>query len=196
MAVQDIIVSPATIWYASVGTALPDETSIAVGASWGGSWTNLGYTLEPVQVSLDTETFSLTVEQMTIPVRQIRTAVNISFSTTLAELTGENLALVTDGTKVTTAAGVGQKGFDEITVNAGKTNVSLYAFGIEGVRVTNANVRVPVRIFIPRGSITTNGDISFAKGAGVGIPVVITALADTSNGTGLVIHNVTAPATS
>lgn len=195
MAVQDIIVSPASIWYAPVGTAVPDETTVAVGASWGGSWTNLGYTLEPIQVSLETETFSLTVEQLTIPVRQIRTAMNISFSTVLAELTGTNLALVTDGTKVTMAAGVGQKGFDEITVDAGKTDVSLYAFGIEGVRVTNTNVRVPVRVFIPRGSIVSDGDITFAKGAGVGVPVKITALADVSNGTGLVIHNVTAPAT-
>lgn len=196
MAVQDIIVSPASIWYAPVGTAVPDETTVAAGASWGANWTNLGYTLEPVRVALEAETFDLTVEQLTIPVRTIRTAVNISFSTTLAELTGANLALVMDGTKTTTAAGAGQKGYDEITVDAGKADVSLYAFGIEGVRVGNTNARLPVRLFIPRGSITTSGELTFAKGAGVGVPVVIKALADVSAGTGLLIHNVTAPASS
>ena len=36
MAVGDIIISPATVWYAPVATALPDGTSVAYGAAWGG----------------------------------------------------------------------------------------------------------------------------------------------------------------
>ena len=41
MAVTDILVSPAKIWYSPLATALPDETSVAAGASWGAGWIDL-----------------------------------------------------------------------------------------------------------------------------------------------------------
>ena len=189
MPVQDIIVSPAKLWYGPVGETLPDETTVAPGASWGGTWKSLGYTLEPVAINFEVETFDLTVEQKISRVRTVRTLLNAGFTTVLAELTGDNLALVMDATKSTTAAAANQHGFDEIKMKGDKTDVSLYAFGIEGVRVTDANVRLPVRIFFPRASITTNGEMTFSKGAGAGIPVVVSAF-DDANGDTVIVHNV------
>ena len=198
MAVTDILVTPATIYYAPVGEALPDESSIDYGEAWGGNWVNLGYTLEPVALSYETETFELEVEQITLPVRRVRTKETVMIETALAEMTGANLALVVDGTVTTTAAGVGQVGFDEILAG-GSVDLSEYAWGFEGFRVTSANVRLPVRMFLYRGNAVLNGQLTFAKGAGVGIPIQIKALPDTTQDAGeqiLVIHNVTAVATT
>jgi len=72
---------------------------------------------------------------------------DVLFSVVMAEFTGTNIKLATDGTLVTIPAASGQAGRNEITVLASKVDVSLYAFGIEGVRVTDTNVRLPVRIF-------------------------------------------------
>ena len=198
MAVTDILVTPATIYYAPVGEALPDESSIDYGEAWGGNWVNLGFTLEPVALSYETETFELEVEQITLPVRRVRTKETVMIETSLAEMTGANLALVVDGTVTTTAAGVGQVGFDEILAG-GSVDLSEYAWGFEGFRVTSANVRLPVRMFLYRGNAVLNGQLTFAKGAGVGIPIQIKALPDTTQDAGeqiLVIHNVTAVATT
>lgn len=195
MAVTDIIASPASIWYAPVGTTLPDETTIAYGASWGGTWVNLGYTLEPITVNMTTERFDLMVQQLLVPVRSVRTLTDVMLETTLAEFSGTNLALVTDGTKTTTAAGASQKGYDEITVDAADASMSLYAFGIEGVRIHSSNAQLPVRVFLPRATIALNGAMQFAKDAGAGLPVQIKALVDPASTTCMIIHNVTAPTT-
>lgn len=195
MAVSDIIVSPATIWYAPVGEALPAVNTIDAGEAWGGNWASLGYTLEPISLSLETATFDLFVEQLTVPVRTIRTQVDALLKTKLAEFTGVNLKLAMDGTLTTTAPGAAQVGYDSIVMNATKTDVSLFAVGIEGVRVSNANARLPVRIFLHRASIVLSGDVEFAKGAGVGIPITIKALADAATNAAMTIQNVTAPFT-
>jgi hypothetical protein len=196
MAVKDptnIIASPATIWYAPVGEALPNASSIAAGAAWGGNWKELGYTLEPVAIKVDTSTFELMVQQLLVPVRRLRTQTAIVLSTKLAEFTGDNLKLVTDGTLTVQTPTASLVGMDTVTVDASKTDMSLYAFGIEGVRVHSTNARLPVRLFVPRASLALKGDIAFANNAGVGLAVEITALADVSASTVLTIHNVTAP---
>ena len=40
--VADLIVGPARVFYAPVGEALPDESSIGYGDAWGGNWTEVG----------------------------------------------------------------------------------------------------------------------------------------------------------
>ena len=193
MAASDVLVSPATVWYAPVGTPLPNVSTVLAGAAWTAPWVNLGYTLEPTNLNMAVTPFDLFVQQLTVPLRTIRTQVDVMLETVMAEFTANTLKLATDGTVVTTAAGAGASGRDEITVLANKVDVSLFAFGIEGIRVTDANVRLPVRIFIPRGSATQNGPIVFAKDAGIGIPLQFKAFAD-NTGVALIIHNVTAPA--
>ena len=195
MAASDVLVSPAYIWYAPVGEPLPSPDTIAGGAAWGGNWKNLGYTLEPVSVNLDTQTFKLYVQQLLAPLRITRVEQQLAFESTLAEMTGQNLALAFDGTITTTAAGPAVAGKDTIIVKGDKVDVSVYAVGIEGLRVTDANVRVPVRFFFGKASITLNGPLAFAKDAGAGIPVHIDGLVDNS-GTQLTIHNVVLPKTA
>lgn len=191
MAASDVLVSPATVWYAPVGTPFPNVSTVLAGQAWTAPWVNLGYTLEPTNVSMNVTPFDLYVQQLTVPLRTIRTQVDIMIETVMGEFTANTLKLATDGTVVTTASGVGAAGRDEVTVLASKVDVSLFAFGIEGVRVTDTNARLPVRIFIPRGSAVQNGAITFAKDAGIGVPLQFKAFAD-NTGIAMVIHNVTA----
>jgi hypothetical protein len=195
MAASDVLVSPAYIWYAPVGEALPSADTVGAGVVWGGNWKNLGYTLEPVSVNLDVQTFKLYVQQLLAPLRITRTQQELAFESVLAEMTGQNLGLAFDGTVVTTAAAPTIAAKDTVTVKGDKVDVSVYAVGIEGIRVTDANVRVPIRFFLPRASITLNGPLAFAKDAGAGIPVHIDGLVD-NTGNQLIIHNVTAPKTA
>jgi hypothetical protein len=194
MAASDVLVSPAYIWYAPVGEALPAPNTIGAGAAWGGQWLSLGYTLEPVSVNLDVTTFKLYVQQLLAPLRVTRTEQALAFESVLAEMTGKNLALAFDGTLVTQAPSVPNVGMDTVTVKGDKVDVSVYAVGIEGIRVDNLNNRLPVRFFLPRASITLNGPLSFAKDSGAGIPIHVDGLVDNSNNQ-LIIHNVTAPHT-
>jgi hypothetical protein len=198
MAVTDILVTPAKIYRAPVSTALPDETTVAYGASWGASWTDLGYTLEPVSLSYESETFKLMVEQLTAPVRSVRQEETVAIETVLAEITGANLNMVMDGTLTTVAAGAAQVAFDTVEAG-GSVAISEYAWGFEGYRLGASNVKFPVRVFVYRGVAVLNGQLTFAKSAGVGIPLRIEVLPDTTKAAGkqlLVIHSVTAAATS
>lgn len=198
MAVTDILVTPAKIYRAPVGTAVPDETTVAYGASWGASWTDLGYTLEPVSLSYESETFKLMVEQLTAPVRSVRQEETVSIETVLAEITGANLNMVMDGTLTTVAAGAAQVGFDTVEAG-GSVAISEYAWGFEGYRLGASNAKLPVRVFVYRGVAVLNGQLTFAKSAGVGIPLRIEVLPDTAKVAGkqlLLIHNVTAAASS
>jgi len=50
MPVADILLTPASIWYAPVGEALPAD-NVAYGADWAGNWENLGYTTAPLSMA-------------------------------------------------------------------------------------------------------------------------------------------------
>lgn len=191
--VANILITPAIIYRAPVGTALPDETSVAYGADWGGAWINVGYTLEPLAMAIDEQTFELEVQQVVNPVIQRRTKQIVTFETTLAETTGVNLALALDGSNSDTAAGVGQKAFSEIKMG-GSTTITQYAWGFEGVRPDADGNDQPVRVFLYKGTCVTGGQVQMAKGEATGIPIKITALPDTSKSIGqqlMVIHIVT-----
>ena len=198
MAVTDILVTPAKLYRAPVGEPLPDESTVAYGAAWGGNWTDCGYTLEPVSLAYETEIFKLMVEQLTSPVRQVRQSEQVTIETVLAEVTGANLAVVLDGTNTDTAAGVNQVAWSRIQAG-GSVSLSEYAWGFEGSRLGAGNVRLPVRVFVFRGSAVLNGNLTFAKSAGVGIPLRVEVMPDTTLAAGkqlIEIHSVTASPTT
>lgn len=196
--VSDILITPAYLWFAPVGEAKPDETTVDVGDPWGGNWQALGYTLEPVTVAYNQDVFELEVQQLTNPVKRAITKEDIMIESVLAEFNPTNLALVFNGAASSTPAGPAQKAFDDIR-SGGRVDLDEYSFGFEGLYKNQANAEFPVRVFIHRATATLNGEIAFAKNAGVGIPVQIKALADTSKPVGeqiLQIHRVTGSATT
>jgi len=198
MAVTDIIIAPATIYSAPVGEALPAIDTVQYGTAWGGNWTNMGYTLTPVSLQYDQELFELEVEQLTNPVKRLRTKETAMIETTLAEISGANLNLPLDGTVTTVVAGSGVRG--KTTVEAGgKTTITEKTVGFEGLMKVDGTINLPVRIFFYKCTIQLNGKLEFSKKAAAGIPIQIKALADTSKTVGkqiLIMQIATAKATS
>ena len=198
MAVADIILSPATVWYAPVGETLPDENLIDYGEAWGGNWVSVGYTSIPLSVSLTRETYEVMVEQLTTPVREMIIRENLLFETALAELTGDNLLLALGGTLTETAAGAAQRAMDELEMG-GDPDIAEYAFGFEGFYKDAAGTQFPVRLFVYKGVAIMNGALQFSKAQASTIPMQIKAKADTSKVVGkqlVKIQKVTATGTS
>jgi hypothetical protein len=185
MAATDIMIAPANIWYSATGTALPDETTVAFGASWGSGWTNFGYTLNPVELAYEIETFDLEVEQIANIVKRQKTKETMTVETTLAELTATNLKLAMGSSQTvsTTAAGASQHGFEELK-GGGEIYLPEYQVGFEGYILDASNRQMPVRLFLYRCNIVLNGKLSFAKKAAAGVPLQIMALADTAKTAG------------
>lgn len=201
MAVGDIIIAPATVYYAPVGEPLPSMHTIDFGEAWGGNWVNVGYTLTPITFKYNQDLFSLEVEQVTPPVKRLRTKEELMIETTLAEITAVNLGLAMDGTVTTTAAGASVRANETFEVG-GKTAITERAWGFEGFFKYDGSTnqfQLPVRWFVYKANSVMNGNLEFSKKAAMGIPLQINALADTSKVLGkqmAVFQKVTAKMTS
>lgn len=182
MAVADILLTPATLYYAPVGEALPAD-DVAYGAAWGGNWVNMGYTNAPLSVPYSNETYKVMVEQVTAAVKKRIISEEYAFETTLVELTGVNVALALNGTATITPAGVGQVGKTEVAFG-GDTEVHVYTFGFEGEYVDADGASFPVRFQIYRGTLIMNGSIEFSKSKEAGLPIRIEAELDTTKTVG------------
>lgn len=186
---DDVLVTPANVLYAPVGTALPDESTVEYNAdsgaytSWTG-WTLLGYTTAPTSFTYGYETFDVEVQQSAAPIKSSKTNETLTLSFTLAQFDADILALVLDGTANDTAAGPGQKAFSQVDAG-GDTQLSEYMFAVEAYRTEpSTGIKQPVRIFVYRGSLSVNGDISFDKGGVTQVPCQVTALADSTKPVG------------
>lgn len=185
MPASNIMIAPANIWYAPLATALPDETSVAYGAAWPAGWVSLGYTLNPVEMSIEIESFELEVEQVANPVLRQKTKETISVETTLAELTAAYLKLGMGSSQsiVTVAAGASQHAFETLKMG-GEVFMPEYMLGFEGFTLDASNRQLPIRMFLYRANFSLNGKLAFAKKSAAGIPLKVDALADTSKTAG------------
>lgn len=198
MAVADILISPATIYYAPVGEAIPDETSIAYGDAWGGNWTNIGYTLQPLTMSYARTLFELEVEQVNGAVKRRVNKEVINLETVMAEATPTNMQLAIGGSVTTTAAGASQVAFQDLDAG-GAVSIDERTWGIEGFYEDAAGAKFPVRVFVWKANSILNGNFQFAKNAGSGVPIQIQALLDAGKAAGaqlIKFQRVTAAATS
>lgn len=198
----NLLKSKATIYIAPVGETVPDETSVAAGASWGGNWDNMGFTNAPLAFQYQPTYYDMVVEQYAGVVKRVKTAETLVMETTLAEITAANIAYACgrDGSAdvTTTAAGASQKGYEELGVGGGFL-IDEFAVGFEGERQLADGSTQPIRVFIPKCNIRLNGNIEFSARSGnpSGVPIQIMALADEDNGGRLFTwQRVTAAATS
>jgi hypothetical protein len=179
MAVSDIIIAPATLYTAPVGTAIPDEHTIGFGTAWPVAWINVGYTLAPISISYSADLFGLEVEQVTVEVKRLRTKETLTLETTLAELTGANLNYLVDGTLTTAAASATVRANERVEAG-GKTDVSERMWGFEGLFRRDGSIALPVRFFIYRANAILNGKLEFAKKSAAGLPLQVQGLLDDS----------------
>lgn len=200
MAVQDVLIGPGRLYIAPTTTANPDETTVAYGAAWGGSWVDLGDFVEGsgITLGLDEDVVKVYGEQSTGVKKQSRVRREMTVTCTLQEHSVVNMAYVLDGTATTTAAGASQKGYSDIPFGV-QADVNTYKFGIEALRQDTADNNQPVRWFLHKGSIRLAGDIPYAKQNVTGVPIEITILEDDTQSAGEelgILQIVTAAATS
>lgn len=201
MADQDILIGPGRLYRAPLATANPDESTVAFGAAWGGSWTDMGDLIEgsPVTLSMPEEFTKVYTEQSTSAKNAVRTRREPMIKCSLAEHSIANMAIVLQGTAETTAAaGGGQKGFSEIPFGD-QSEVDFYKWGIEAFRKDSSDNIHPVRWFFHKGYIRMSGDTAYAKRTPTGVPVEITILGDGSQTAGEelgILQIVTAQATA
>jgi hypothetical protein len=200
MADNDILFGPGRIYRAPLATADPDETTVAYGAAWGGAWVDIGDFLEgqPATLAINEEIVKVYTEQKTSALNAVRTRREMMVKITLAEHSVANMAVVLDGTAVTTAAGASQKGFSDIPIHD-LPEVQFYKWGIEGFRKDANGDEQPVRWFLPKGYLRLAGDVAYAKQNPTGVPIEINLLGDSTQASNARLGKlqiVTAPATS
>ena len=178
----DVILGPGKLYRAPVATANPDESTVAYGAAWGGSWVEMGDFPEgsPITVTLDETVYKVYSEQSTVAQAVTRTRREALVKGSLLELSVANWAIALQGTAETTAAaGGGQKGYSEIPFGA-QTDVTLYKWGIEALRVDSANANQPIRWFFHKGFFRMTGDVQYAKTKESVLPFEISIIGDST----------------
>lgn len=195
--VTNILKSGAIAWIAPVATAFPDETTVNAGASWGGSWTRLGFTKEPLKLAYEDEEHDIEVEEFLAAVGRKKIGEKATLETVLSELIADYLKYGIDGAVTTTAAGAAQKAFSELLAG-NDSEKSEYALGFEAVRYSSAGVALPQRIGFYRCTLRLNGELEFSKRSDdhTGVPLQAKALANTTTGRLIWSNFITAPATS
>jgi hypothetical protein len=191
----NILITGARVLYAPAGTAFPDDT-LAFGAAWP-SWTEVGYTLAPFQLSYRFDVVEVMTQQTNAPVKRRRRSETVSFQTSLGEHTAQNLALAMAGVASSTPAGVGQPGKEEFSVG-GDASLPTQKWGAEGVYESDAGEKFPVRVFIHQGTASEGGDLGYDRENPTGIPLSIGVLADFAQPVGrqlFVVQRILAAAT-
>jgi hypothetical protein len=197
----DVLLGPGKLYRAPVATANPDESTVAFGAAWGGSWVDMGDFPEgsPITLTLAEEIYKVYSEQSTVAQAVSRTRREAMVKGGLLELSIANWAIALQGTAETTAAaGGGQKGYSEIPFGA-QTDVTLYKWGIEALRIDSANANQPVRWFFHKGFFRMTGDVAYAKTKESMLPFEITVIGDDTQSAGEelgILQYVTAAATA
>jgi hypothetical protein len=182
----DVLIGPGRLYRAPVATANPDESTVAFGAAWGGSWTEMGDFPEgsPLSIGMAEEVYKVYSEQLTSALAVSRTRREAMVKGSLLELSIANWAVVLQGTaEPTAAAGGGQKGYSEIPFGS-QADVTLYKWGIEALRVDDDNVNQPVRWFFHKGFMRMTGEVAYAKTKESAIAFEITILGDLTQTSG------------
>ena len=189
MAHEYILIGPSKVWYAPVGEANPDNASVAYGADWGGNWTYLGDTLEPV---------AMAPEQVVKRFRKAgrlgtslihNTNAGVRLQTVMAEQSGDLLKLVWGGPGTVLNSGIERQpvGFPVV--------LPTYKWGLE-TQYLDSGVWYPIRYFFHRGSIRWVSDVPFGRKVVGGVPVAIDMLIDDSQPAGQEFGSSEVPTTS
>lgn len=206
MAVTDILLAGADLWYAPVGEALPDPSTIGPGDDWGGNWISLGVMSAPLTLIEETEVTDHLKNSALAVVKRSRKSQLFSFQSALDEINATHEALVRgyDPANVvtTTAAGPAQIGMDLFDPNSGGgcgRNIAEWQLGAEGILCTPTDDLAFHRVFIEKGNFMPDGDLVFdGQGDGVVLPFVFKSLWVPAHAKGLAykLQRMTAVATA
>lgn len=171
--ISDIMVSPALVYRAPIGTALPDA-SVAFGGTWPDPWEKYAYTNAPLTANYEIAKMDLTVEQLRGPAGAIPESEGFTFETSLAEFTPENLHTVFGGTLAEVEANGGVPAHTTFKFG-GIERFSYYTWAFEGAFPSDLRT---VRFQILIGNAEVGGQLEFGKATQLGIPLSVTAYFD------------------
>jgi hypothetical protein len=194
MPAADVLITPVTIWRSSVGVARPYE-DVAYGANWAG-WAKLGLTSAALTVNLERTKTDKIVQQALGKIGSVITNEVLTISTTLAEMTMDNLALSWPGIVSKEPAAAGQAAYERLQ-GGGKICLNTLQWGFEGLyQDEECAVQLPLRFFCI-GEAEMGGEIAFDKENQTGIPFQVSASYELEQPPGKQLYEwfkVTAPA--
>lgn len=130
----------------------PDNTA------WD-NWLSMGATNEGFKVNVETSTTQITIEEQSTPVGETVESKAIGIEAVLAEATMESMKYSWGGGAITTTpAASAQVGKKEMSLN---DDVNYYTGCLE-TKNFNGFAR---RLYVPKGSITGSGEVSFRRAA-------------------------------
>lgn len=173
---SNIVIPGPVVMYVGPASTTAPTSSIAKGTAWGGSWVDVGATMDGVEVSISTEKFEVEIDQYNAPVKDFITKQGVEFKFNVAEATLTNLKQAIGYGTVTT-------GSTESTLGIGAVDGigTNYAFGFEcfapGATGSNSWYR---RFIVWNGSPREVGNLEAKKDGVMGVTYNITALVDTT----------------
>ena len=182
MAISDIMISPARLLSAPLGTTLPAD-SLALEAAWPAGWLDVGYTAAPLSVEYTYEKTKKEIQESISLVGAKKSAESLKLETTLAEFTLDNIAHAWGGVVTETPAGAGQVGKEEIS-GGDNTSIDQRMYGFEGSWEDDEGTLWPIRFIIFKGGVEVGGKLEFGKAVQTGIPLKIEAYADMTKSRG------------
>jgi hypothetical protein len=131
--VTNILVGHAKLWIAPLGTTMPDDDALAVGAAWPAGWVYGGYTTEGAKAGYSQDKLDVEIQEALAPVDRRVAGEEFALETMLAEFIVTNLDIAwgSVGAVSTVAAGVGVTGKD-ILKQGGKATLTKKMIGLEG----------------------------------------------------------------
>lgn len=195
--VANILKSGAIVWYAPTTSSIPDETSVAAGASWGAGWARLGFTKEPVKLIIEDEFHEVEVEEYLMAIARKRIGRKARIETVLAELIADYLALGIGGTVTTTPAAGAQKAYEDLQA-VDDAELDQYMIGFEGIRYDASGNALPIRMGFRICTFKLNGELEFSKRSDdyTGVPLSADAITPVDGSAPFWFQRVTAIALS
>lgn len=128
----NVLYGTGILFTATVGTSVPSDQNLGVGASWTGlGWAYVGATEAGVTVTFNPSTQNITIEEQPTPVGVAVNTADLQITCSLSEetLANVNLAWGNGGTIAVTPPGAGQPGKSVLTLS---TNFQTMACAIVG----------------------------------------------------------------
>lgn len=177
------------LFTAAFGTAMPSDENLGDSSQWTASnWTYAGATDQGVTTTFNPSMSNLQIEEQPTPVASIVSTATYQITFSMAEETIDNIntAYGAGGTKVATAAGIGQPGKTVLTLSS---NFKILAAAILGAN----SLGFPRVFFVPKVNAAGQVQTAFRRAADKRMyPVTLNALCDLSQ---MEVIDITAAAT-
>lgn len=195
----NVLMGGATLWYSSAtGTAFPNESTVAFGGDWSGTWTEVGLTNAPLSFGVTTNLAAAMVEQRVRPVRRRVTSMEEVLEFQLAEITANNFALLVNGTTTGATSTTVQKPYEQFDASANDFSLDQRSWGWEGENIASVDgSSQPVRFKVNAGEAIMNGNLELSReGEGWGLPGQVLVDDDCSGTAPWSLQKVTGPVAS